>query len=93
MWGEKAGEGRRDDEASLAAPPMAYNPVQGCQQEYLAVLSNPAIVEEFRRRVAEPDLARSRRAPRPGDETAYRRLELQLAGLAFLATLGTRRRR
>jgi cardiolipin synthase A/B len=64
-----------------------------CQQEYLAIVSDPAIVEEFRRRVAEPDLARSRRAPRPGDETTYRRLELQLAGLAFLATLGARRRR
>jgi hypothetical protein len=37
---------------------MAYNPVQGCQQEYLAVLSNPAIVEEFPRhaRNAPPPL-------------------------------------
>jgi cardiolipin synthase len=63
-----------------------------CQQEYLAVVSDPAIVEEFRRRVAEPDLARSKRALRAGGDAAFRRLELQLAGLAFLATLGTRRR-
>jgi cardiolipin synthase len=63
-----------------------------CQQEYLAALSEPAIVEEFLRRVVEPDLARSKRLPRGGPAPAFRRLEGQLAGLALLATLGARPR-
>jgi cardiolipin synthase len=62
------------------------------QQEYLAVLTDPAIVGEFQRRVAEPDLAHSLPAlPRDGDRDS-RGLETRLAGLAFLATLGARRR-
>jgi cardiolipin synthase len=62
------------------------------QQEYVAVLTEPGIVGEFRRRVVEPDLARSKRAlPLEGDRDS-RGLEARLAGLALLATLGARHR-
>ncbi len=64
------------------------------QQEYLVVLTEPGLVEEFRGRVAEPDLARSRPSPRP-DRTMHRdprNLEARLAGLALLASVGARPR-
>lgn len=60
------------------------------QQEYVAVIREPGIVAEFGRRVAEPDLACSRPwldAPRA---RGARGMEVRLAGLALLASLGAR---
>jgi phosphatidylserine/phosphatidylglycerophosphate/cardiolipin synthase-like enzyme len=64
------------------------------QQEYLVVLTEPGLVEEFRSRVAEPDLARSRPSPRPDvtRDRDPRNLEARLAGLALLASVGARPR-
>ena len=64
------------------------------QQEYLVVLTEPGLVEEFRSRVAEPDLARSRPSPRPDwtKDRDPRNLEARLAGLALLASVGARPR-
>lgn len=61
------------------------------QQEYLLVASEPGIIEDFRRRVAEPDLACSTPLP-PGAARDGRGMEARLAGLALLASLGARAR-
>jgi cardiolipin synthase len=62
------------------------------QQEYLAVVSEPRLVAEFRARVAEPDAARSRPCPEPEGTRDSRGLETRLAGLALVASLGARAR-
>jgi cardiolipin synthase A/B len=62
------------------------------QQEYLLVASEPALIEDFRRRVMEPDLACSSPLP-PGGAGDERGSEARLAGLALLASLGARARR
>ena len=62
------------------------------QQEYLVVINEPATVAEFRRRVVEPDLACSRPCPRSREPWDTRGVEVRLAGLAFLASLGARPR-
>jgi cardiolipin synthase A/B len=60
------------------------------QQEYLAVIRDPGLVDEFERRVLRPDLALSRPwAPSPRARGA-RGLEAKLAGLLLLASLGAR---
>jgi phosphatidylserine/phosphatidylglycerophosphate/cardiolipin synthase-like enzyme len=59
------------------------------QHEYVLVVSEPETIAEFRRRVVEPDLARSRPCPRV-DTVDSRGVELRLAGLAVLAALGAR---
>ena len=61
------------------------------QQEYLLVAAEPGIIEDFRRRVAEPDLACSTPLP-PGAARNGRGMETRLAGLALLASLGARAR-
>ncbi len=62
------------------------------QQEYVVVVSEPATIAEFRRRVAEPDLACSRPCPRQEGARGSRGLEARMAGLALLASLGARTR-
>jgi cardiolipin synthase len=61
------------------------------QQEYLLVATEPGLIEDFRRRVAEPDLAVSKPLP-PGGARNERGTETRLAGLALLASLGARAR-
>jgi cardiolipin synthase A/B len=62
------------------------------QHEYVLVVSEPETIAEFRRRVVEPDLARSRPCPRVDAVEGSRGVELRLAGLAVLAALGARAR-
>jgi cardiolipin synthase len=62
------------------------------QHEYLAVISEPEAVAAFRRRVVEPDLARSLPCAATGPVPRSRGLEARLAGLALLASLGARAR-
>jgi cardiolipin synthase len=62
------------------------------QHEYIVVASEPRTIAEFRRRVVEPDLTRSRPCPRAYASEGSRGLEVRLAGLAVLAALGARAR-
>ena len=63
------------------------------QMEYLAVLSEPALIEDFRRRVAEPDALCSAPCPGPRALGERRAVETRLAGLAYAACLGARKPR
>jgi cardiolipin synthase len=60
------------------------------QREYVAVIRDPATLAQFQRRVVEPDLARSRSSPWQRPAKDPRGLEVRLAGLALLASLGAR---
>jgi cardiolipin synthase len=62
------------------------------QHEYIVVASEPRTIAEFRCRVVEPDLTRSRPCPRADASEGSRGLEVRLAGLAVLAALGARAR-
>jgi cardiolipin synthase len=62
------------------------------QQEYLALLNEPRLIEEFSRRVVRPDIARSARCPGPRKARGWRGLEAQLALLSLLTDLVTRAR-
>ena len=62
------------------------------QHEYVMVVSEPATIAEFRRRVVEPDLARSRACPRAEAAFGSRGVEVRLAVLHVLAALGARAR-
>lgn len=63
------------------------------QMEYLAVVSEPGLVEDFRRRVAEPDALASRPCPGPRSLDERRAVETRLAGLGYAACLGAYRTR
>ena len=54
------------------------------QQEYLAVFRESGLLDDFRRRVVEPDLAASVRV-RPAVERGDRMAHWQIAGLEVLA--------
>lgn len=60
------------------------------QQEYLAIVRDPALVAEFVMRVVEPDLACSKAWPQAPLARDARGLEARLAALALLASLGAR---
>jgi cardiolipin synthase len=60
------------------------------QQEYLALLREPRLIEEFSHRVVWPDIARSARCPGPRKARGWRALEAQLALLSLVTGLGTR---
>ena len=62
------------------------------QHEYVLLVSEPGTIAEFRRRVVEPDIARSRPCPQTDASEGSRGVELRLAGLAVLAALGARER-
>lgn len=62
------------------------------QQEYLAVIREPATVAAFVRDVLEPDLAVSRPGPEAPLPRDTRLLEARLAALPLLASLGARGR-
>jgi len=63
------------------------------QMEYLAVVREPALVEDFRRRVAEPDALRSVPCPGPRALAERRAVETRLAAVAYAACLGARKPR
>jgi cardiolipin synthase len=62
------------------------------QQEYVSVVTEPATIADFERRVVGPDLACSRPCPRPAEAEDARTVEARVAGLALLAALGARAR-
>ncbi len=62
------------------------------QHEYVLVASEPRTIAEFRRRVVEPDLARSTPCPRENAAEDSRGVELRLAVLNVVAALGARKR-